>query len=275
MSHDAPRAARLGLGLAAGLIALASAGLSCGQIEPEPPRDERGEVIPQPPPFEPWLRITRVEPEEAAGALAQRPTLVLTLSDYLDERTILTYDVASLESGGVRSFGVARYILTRKQLIWRPSTDLVPGLEYTLRVAMPQARSHNGSPLWPERPSPRYLASQAADPWRFELDDRPRSFSQDIEPILQARCARCHRDPQWGLDPLTYQSLVGGRSAQLDRVLVRPGSASTSYLMHKLLPDFTDRRYTAQPPPWDAQSEPLDEATIWTFERWIEGGAQP
>lgn len=247
----------------------------CGQIEQEPLLDDEGKLIPTPPAFEPWLYVTEATPSLKEKTLPKRPTFALTFNEYLDTDSYPSYDVAMLSSGGLRTFGSARYIMTRKQLIWRANGNLREGFEYTFELTMPKAQSLNGAPIWPEKPRGIFTATAAEDSFSLDLDDRPRSFAQDLEPLIQAKCARCHRDPQWGLNPLTYQSLQNAPSTQRDRLLVRPGSPSGSYLMHKLLPDFDDRLYTAQPPPWDAQSAPLTEAEIWSFERWIEGGALP
>lgn len=249
---------------------------ACGQIEPEPLKDEDGELVPVPKPYEPWLYVTKVEPSLDADTIAARQRFTLTFNDYLNPESFTSYDVAVLASGGYRLFGSARYVMTRKQLIWRPNGATTPGLEYTFSLTLPDVRSATGSPLWPETPKGVFIASDKNnDDFTFPFDDRPRSFAADIEPIIEAKCARCHRDPQWGLNPLTRERLLLAPSTQRDRLLVRPGVPAGSYLMHKLLPDFTDRLYTVQPPPWDADSVALTEDELWSFERWIEGGALP
>lgn len=248
---------------------------ACGQIEPEPLKDEDGELVPIPKPYEPWLYVTKVEPPLNADTIAARQRFTLTFNDYLNPESFTSYDVAVLASGGYRLFGSARYVMTRKQIIWRPNSAATPGLEYTFSLTLPDVRSATGSPLWPEKPKGVFIATDEDDEFIFPFDDRPRSFSADIEPIIEAKCARCHRDPQWGLNPLTRERLLLAPSTQRDRLLVRPGVPAGSYLMHKLLPDFTDRLYTVQPPPWDADSVALTEDELWSFERWIEGGALP
>ncbi len=256
------------------LICCILALVACGPLEPGPPLDADGEPIPTPPPGEPWLKIADVSP--SGETWSRRPSVAITFSEHINPHTILSYAAASLGSGGLSVGGQVRHIMVRRQLIWRADRDLTPNLDYTLRLGnLAGLRSATGAPLWPQLPTiTRRAQADADDPWRFDLDDRPRTFDADVAPLLEARCASCHADPQWGLNPLSYEALLELPSAQTERRLVRPLDPARSYLMHKIIPDYVDRRFTVQPPPWGDDPTPLTVQEQWTIERWIAGGAR-
>jgi hypothetical protein len=60
----------------------------------------------------------------------------------------------------------------------------------------------------------------------------------EVDRILEANCRSCHADPQWRLNPLTRESMLGVRAEQVSRFLVRPGDPADSYLMEKILPSY-------------------------------------
>ena len=105
------------------------------------------------------------------------------------------------------------------------------------------------------------------------------SFSQDIKPMLSAKCLSCHDgsgegSAKSGFSVQTYDSLIMG--TKLGKVIV-PGDAvsSTLYLLiaHKASPEI-------HMPPHGGQSlakgkgEPLTEGEIDTIKLWINQGAK-
>ena len=105
------------------------------------------------------------------------------------------------------------------------------------------------------------------------------SFSQDVRPMLNAKCLSCHDgssegSAQSGFSVKTYDSVITG--TKLGKVIV-PGDAVSSTLYrliaHKASPEI-------QMPPHHAQSlakgkaEPLTQGEIDTVKLWIDQGAK-
>jgi hypothetical protein len=105
------------------------------------------------------------------------------------------------------------------------------------------------------------------------------SFSQNIKPILDAKCLSCHDgtgegSTQSGFNVKTYDSLMVG--TKLGKVIV-PGDAVSSTLYrliaHKASPEI-------HMPPHGGQSlakgkgEPLAQGEIDTIKLWIDQGAK-
>jgi hypothetical protein len=242
---------------------------SCGEIEQDPPTDADGEVIPIPDPFDSWLEIRGVAPD--SDTISTSPTLVVTFSDYLEDDRIRSYDFAELRSGGRRTLGASTYVMTDKAIVWRPYGELERGLKYDFKVLL-DLRSYTNAPTTPSGFDTRtYIVRD--DGATAGAEELPEPAWADVDAILMRRCAECHRDTSRRLNPLTRESLVGRRSEQVDRYLVRPGDAPDSYLMHKLLWDYEDIEYTHQPPPWQENAEQLPREELLVIERWIENGA--
>lgn len=250
---------------------------SCGPVNPPAPVDEDGDRIAQPPPGERWLRLESLEPQggtpEEPAPLALNPRFEFVFDEYIDEESVPSFEVARLVSGGLSVRGQTTYVMTRKTLVWEPRQDaLTPGLIYTLEFRLDALRSATGAPLVKPWPTPSYIVTPEGRTTSMTLDSTPQGWA-DVAPIFEAHCDRCHSDPQWRLPPMEWFALTHEDSGQVELPLVRPFSPSLSYLMHKLLPDYPDRLYGPHPPEWDAQSAPLDEAQLWTIERWIKAGA--
>lgn len=119
-------------------------------------------------------------------------------------------------------------------------------------------------------PRPAAAAATAVPPAPARARDpnAPVTFA-DVQPILGARCAKCHADnglmgpPPEGYRLNNYANTV----ASVDRVRVVPGQPQASELWRRV-------RGLSQPsmpfdgPPW------LDEAQIALIEAWIAGGAR-
>lgn len=243
---------------------------ACGEIDPAPPVNDEGEIIPLPAPLEPWLFVTDISPKDE---ISQRPTIAVEFNAYLDSSTFTTFGTTQLRSGGFTYTGQTDYRMTRRALVFRPNAELEPELTYTLRFpGAANLRSVTGSPLHPLTVLPQFSAVE-------DLGDsvpliRPAVTWEEVEEIFEVHCNDCHGQSQWegGLPHLTPQGLIGRRSQQVDAYLVEPFQPARSYLMHKILPDYPIRRFTVQPPPWH-DGEELTLNQIERIEHWIANGA--
>lgn len=273
--------ALVAIALWAGALAIAA----CVPIEPEPLVDKEGKPIPLPEFGDRWLQVRAVHPRP--GPIELRPTFAFTFYDYLDPTTFVSFNFATMHSGGLQANGRAWYRMTDKTVVWRSNSALEPGLGYRLKLAG-GLRSATGAPLLPEgartilTKEQNYLptrdlpaAEEPASQEDLDLDaPLPDARWADVEPILAARCASCHADPGWSLNPLTFESLRGQRSEQVDLHLVRPGDPARSYLMRKLLWDYPDRKFEPQPPPWSQGARELPREELLLIEGWIAHGAR-
>ncbi len=109
---------------------------------------------------------------------------------------------------------------------------------------------------WAER-----NAVSSADP--KDPKSKAPSFKDDIRPLLQAKCVRCHtgKVPKGELDLSTPQAIVKGGLAG---PAIDPGKPDDSPLYEKV-------RKGLMPPP--AKNEPLAATEVETVRRWIAAGA--
>lgn len=244
---------------------------ACG-LEAEPPVDDEGEPIPLPDPGEDWLFFEDFSPAPDEEDIPVRPTITITLNDYVDPSTFRSFDAARLVSGGIGQAGRVEYRMTRKQILFRPTSALEPDLRYTFQWRADGIESVVGSPLHPRVMLPRYRTGDAetSDP----PPARPAVSWREVEELFDVHCNHCHADSDWKLPALTRQELLGRKSDQVDALLVEPFHPARSYLMHKILPDYPIRRHTEQPPPW-SEDEPLSLDDIELVEHWIAIGAPP
>ena len=243
--------------------------IGCGNIDPQPPLDAEGEPIDLPQPGEDWLYFEAFEPKDT---LSLRPTIAVRFSTYVDPATFTTFGAMRIRSGDIRHVGFTDYRMTRKEVLFRPNSNLEADLEYRLEWLDDGVRSIAGSPLFPLSSLPRFTTDDELE--TSPPIDRPTVSWEDVEDIFDAHCGDCHFSPQWQLPELTRDDLVGRRSQQVDTLLVEPFHPARSYLMHKILPDYPVRRFTEQPPPW-SQQEPLSLDDIERIEHWIAIGAPP
>ena len=253
------------------LALLLAAAAGCADIEPEPPLDEEGEPIAMPQAYDSFLVVTDVDPG-GEQPLAPRPRITLTFSDYLDDDSFLPFALVSLTSGGLRAQGLVYYRMAYRQLVFEPFAPLATGLRYRLALETGALTSATGAPYLPTEAAEQvWIVEDGAE--APELSEEPDAGWEAVRALFRQRCDGCHGDPQWQLVPLTHQALLQ-KSKQVDRYLVRPFDPADSYLMHKILPGYADRRFTAQPPPWHESSQPLGLDEIWLVERWIRDGAR-
>jgi hypothetical protein len=106
--------------------------------------------------------------------------------------------------------------------------------------------------------------------------DEPVSFAKDIAPLLKSHCAPCHltgEEPgQMALHPKgAYKSLVGAQSTESRLLRVKPGSASDSYMIHKL--EGTHLEVGGAGMRMPMEGAPLTPDEIGMIRRWIDAGA--
>lgn len=102
------------------------------------------------------------------------------------------------------------------------------------------------------------------------------SFTRDIAPLLNARCASCHLTGQEeGNMALhaggAYTSLVNVPSVESKLLRVKPGAPQESYLLLKLEGTHLDAGGSGARMPFGAP--PLSDETLQRIRSWIEQGA--
>jgi len=102
------------------------------------------------------------------------------------------------------------------------------------------------------------------------------SFSQDVVPLLRARCVSCHLTGQeQGRLALharaAYGQLVGVPSLQSDLRRVEPGAPERSYLYLKLINRHRQAGGSGEPMPLSGW--PLEAQELELIRRWIADGA--
>lgn len=248
------------------ILALLSA--CSGPIDPPPATNEEGGPIERPGPFDTWLQVASVSP--SSDTISARPVVRIQFETWIDDDTLVDFSTVSLSSAGITARGRARWEMTTRTLVFEPSGELVDGLRYTPRLDGGQLQSVTGAPFRSTELQ-GWLVDVSNEP--PEMPAQPATTWADIDALFQRKCRSCHADPQWNLNPLTHESLVGKRSEQDDRILVLPFDPGDSYLMHKILPEYPVRRFTVQPPPW-SDAAPLTEQEQRMIELWIANGAR-
>ena len=249
--------------VAAAAVALVAAGCGLPGDTGQPDAD----APPRPGPFDHWLEIEAIAP--TTDSLSTEPTIYVEFNDYIEDDTFRTYDAGSLHSGGLSWGGWTDYVMTDKRLVWTARSSLPAGLDVTFRLA-DDFESVTGSPLREHTDLAKWRT--AAHPPASNTNPLPSPTWSDVDAIFESHCTRCHGDPDWQLNPLTPDSLVGEHSTQVDRLLVRPYDPADSYLMQKLLWDYPLIRNSPQPPPW-AGGEELPRRDLIVIEQWIANGA--
>ena len=102
------------------------------------------------------------------------------------------------------------------------------------------------------------------------------SFSRDVAPVLQNRCATCHLTGQEaGSMALhasgAYASVVNVPSIESKLLRVKPGFPEQSYLLLKLEGKHLDAGGSGQRMP--LAQLPLDDVTLGMLRDWITAGA--
>ena len=101
-------------------------------------------------------------------------------------------------------------------------------------------------------------------------------FASTVQPIFDANCVSCHQSgaAQQGLNlesGRSHAAIVNHRSAVVDRVLVVPGSAASSYLLLKVLGTHGEVGGKGVRMPMAGD---LPTSDIQSLRDWIAGGAK-
>jgi hypothetical protein len=239
---------------------------SCGPIDPGPPLDEDGNEIIRPGAFDSYLGI-QADYAETQGV---RPALRFIFDAFVEEDELVDFGVVVVASAGIVNGGRVTWHVSTRTMTFRPFSNLVSGLEYKPQFDASRLFSVTGAPLGPVN-LPTFVVDETVT--TEEPPPPPLVGWAEIDDLFEAKCRSCHAEPSWQLNPLTYDSLIGRRSAQVDRMMVVPFDPADSYLLHKCIPDYPTRRFTVQPPPW-SDAEPLSEQELFMLERWISTGAR-
>lgn len=220
-----------------------------------------------PGPFDTWLTVESMQP--AAKTLSPRPTLRIHFNEYLEDDSFKTYNTGSFSSGALQWGGWGDYVMTDKVLEWSARSTIPAGLDVDFQLS-DAFESVTGAPIRTDDKLGEFVIS--GDVPTPDSTKPPAPDWSEVRSIFERHCTECHGAPTWELNPLTRESLVGERSEQVDRFLVRPYDPADSYLMQKILWDYPERRFEPQPPPW-AGGEELPRRSLITIERWIAAGA--
>jgi len=242
--------------------------LACTPIDTPPIVDAQGNVVRVPAAYDSWLEIEELTP--SGGEIGSRPVFVLTFNAYVSTRNWLDYDVMHLSSGGIRASGRATWDVVGRTIEWRPFGELIDGLDYRVGLNPSRLESVTGAPP--------FVGTLPVFRVNSEIENVPPALVAasswgDVQGIIERTCASCHRDPEWLLNPLTVDSMIGVKAEALDVFLVKPFDAANSYLMHKILPDYPNRRFGVQPPTW-SDEDPLSSDEIRAIASWIDSGAR-
>ena len=98
--------------------------------------------------------------------------------------------------------------------------------------------------------------------------DKPAFFTEQVRPILQTNCGKCHLDMnhKGGLSMATKASLMkGGR----DGVVIVPGDPANSLLVKLIRHEGPAN----DPMPMPPKSPKISDADIAVVEQWVKAGA--
>jgi hypothetical protein len=245
--------------LTAALVVLLSA---CGFLQRDPNPEKLS-------PYRPSLKLVELFPQP--GRISTQPRIRLQLSDYLEDDSFKSFNFMFLRSGGRVYGGTSTYSVVDRAIYFEPNQRLPSSLIFEV-VINPDIKAEADIRIQIPDSLVAYQTSSSILAPR-PVSQQPVTWS-DIESIIQAECSNCHTEEPGSPVALTHDNLVGEKSRQVDRFLVKPGDASDSYLMQKLLEDYPGIRFTRQPPPW-SENGPLSGNELKTIERWIEQGAPP
>lgn len=249
------------------VILLLALNTGCTEVDPLPLVDAQGNPIRFPDAWDTWLEVEEITPADTE--IPVMPIFRVSFPTYLRTVNVLDVDMVSLNSGGIRAGGRSTYDMVDKTLVFRPFSPLIVGLDYTLTLNPNRVESVTGSPLAVGR-LPTYSVRSEAPP--HTAPDIVTANWQDVAAIFEAKCWGCHQDPEWRLNPLTRESMIGVLGESVDVFVVKPRDPAGSYLMHKILPDYPLRRFGVQPPEWSSEP-PLTKAELKVIQAWVQAGA--
>lgn len=237
-------------------------GVGCGLAGPT------GREVDGPGPHDSPLEVTSVAPD--SDRIAPEASLRIRFDAYLDDESFRSFDTGTLTAGGRRWAGWADYRMVDRSIVWTPRSSVPTKLDVQLTLSE-NLRSVTGSKLTDRRQIAEWQIDEGGASARGAESQRDGATWAEVRGIFDRRCGDCHAESD-RLPPLTHEGLVGVTSTEVDRKLVRPYDPADSYLMHKILWNYPDRRFSPQPPPWDGGQE-LDRPAQRTIEAWIAAGA--
>ena len=109
--------------------------------------------------------------------------------------------------------------------------------------------------------------------------DKPVSFKDDVQPILNSQCVFCHVTgaENGGLNlgrRESYASLTSPSTEAPSMPRVTPGDPSKSYLVHKLKGTHLEAGGSGSRMPMYDPPKPFPPEHLDVIERWIQEGAQ-
>jgi hypothetical protein len=114
------------------------------------------------------------------------------------------------------------------------------------------------------------------DPWNDPVDDVEVTFTADVWPIIENRCAECHdsiSNPPRMASDADVDQIVNAPASILEKVYVIPGDAGNSYLYQKITGQHLIAGGDGAPMPNDGTE--LSHVEVQFFADWIDGGALP
>ncbi|MBN1944101.1 MAG: Ig-like domain-containing protein [Bradymonadales bacterium] len=217
------------------------------------------------------FRVADCSPTDGASWVPLNQPVIIRFNRYLDPDSFHYFDAVIVSSGSISAAGLSRYNMTERTLTFYPTRNYRSELVYTVTLNPDTVRSIAGSPL--VVPFSLHFQSGQAGTVDQNRIQQAISFAASIRPTLERRC-HCH-DLDHDLAPLTHDGLVGVPSLEWEgRMRVVPFDPPRSYLMHKILPDYPQRRFGAMPPGWSGDP-PLEPPLLLEIERWIATGARP
>lgn len=114
------------------------------------------------------------------------------------------------------------------------------------------------------------------DPWNDNTDPVDVTFTDDVWPIFEARCAECHdsiANPPRLASPEDADQLVNQPASVSDKVYVIPTDAGNSYLWQKLTGQHLVSGGSGGMMP--AEGDELSHVEKQFVSDWIDGGALP
>lgn len=248
--------------------------------------DQPEEPDPDDPPLVPAhtqaVQATALFPAADAVDVALNTPLWVEFDQHLVASRLIFFNTLSVKSRGLGMGIRSHYEMVDKRVVARLTRDLEAGLVYTMKINIDNVRGLSGAPML-ESPE---IIFRAGDHRVEGREETLPTWTDDIEPLIDASCGGCHRaatDDAWFADihDLAYENLIKDESAQWSgRHLVVPFQPASSYLMHKLIEDYPSRAGSMMPPPWTSDFDrlptpptPLTRDDLRLIERWIRIGA--
>jgi mono/diheme cytochrome c family protein len=98
------------------------------------------------------------------------------------------------------------------------------------------------------------------------------TYAQDIKPIFDKSCIRCH-GPEKPKAGLRMDSLAGLLKGTSERKVIKPGDSAQSLLVHAVA-QLGDEEHWMPPPGNKAGIAPLTKEQVGLIRAWVDQGAK-